>query len=242
MFEENLVESRLTHASATQRWTMFGSITLQSAIVVTLIALPLLHPERLVSHVETPLVFTPPPPRPPQPIVHQQAVSSAPSATPSIPVTMRPLIHTLLPSANPTTDTPPIIASGTVPFSAMGNGLPDALGTSTDSGTGVNVAPARPTASRVRVSEGVSAGLLLAPIRPIYPAIAKAARVSGTVVVEAIISKTGIIESLHVVSGPEMLRRAAIDAISAARYQPYRLNGEPTEVQTTITVNFTLGG
>lgn len=241
MFEENLVESRITHASATQRWTMLGSTALQIAVAATLIALPLLHPERLVSHVETPLVFTPPPPRPPQPPVQQQAVESMPSTVPSIPVTMRPMIHTLLPSSNPSTDAPPI-AFGTAPFGNMGNALPEALGTSEGTGTGVNVAPARPAASRVRVSEGVSAGLLLTPIRPVYPAIAKASRVSGTVVVEAIISKTGTIESLHVVSGPEMLRRAAMDAISAARYQPYRLNGEPTEVQTTITVNFNLGG
>ena len=82
--------------------------------------------------------------------------------------------------------------------------------------------------------------MLLTPIQPIYPAIARAAGIQGTVVVEAIISRTGAIESLHVVSGPAMLRRAAIHAIRAARYQPYLLNGEPTEVETTITVNFRL--
>ncbi len=60
--------------------------------------------------------------------------------------------------------------------------------------------------------------------------------------VEAIISKAGRIESLNVVSGPQMLRGAALEAIRAARYQPYRLNGEPTEVQTTITVNFRMEG
>jgi protein TonB len=85
------------------------------------------------------------------------------------------------------------------------------------------------------------AGMLLSPIRPVYPVIAKAAGVSGTVVVEAVISKSGTIESLHVISGPGMLREAALDAIRSARYQPFRLNGEPTEVQTTITVNFRLG-
>jgi protein TonB len=93
---------------------------------------------------------------------------------------------------------------------------------------------------RVTLSTGVTEGMLLSPIRPIYPPIAKAAHVSGTVVVEAIISKAGTIESLHVVSGSPMLREAAIEAIQAARYRPYRLNGEPTEVQTTITVNFLL--
>ena len=84
--------------------------------------------------------------------------------------------------------------------------------------------------------------MLITPIQPVYPAIAKTAHVEGTVVVEAVISRTGTIESLHVVSGPPMLQRAAIDAIQAARYQPYRLNGVPTEVQTTFNVNFRMGG
>jgi protein TonB len=84
--------------------------------------------------------------------------------------------------------------------------------------------------------------MLLVPIRPVYPVIARAAHVEGAVVVEAIISRAGTIESLHVVSGPLMLQAAALDAIREARYRPYRLNGEPTEVQTTITVNFRLGG
>jgi len=84
--------------------------------------------------------------------------------------------------------------------------------------------------------------MLLAPIRPVYPAIARAAGIQGTVVVEAVISQAGAIESLRVVSGPEMLRGAAVEAIRAARYRPYRLNGSPTAVETTITVNFTMGG
>jgi protein TonB len=84
--------------------------------------------------------------------------------------------------------------------------------------------------------------MLITPIRPIYPAIARAAHVSGSIVVEAVISKAGTIESLHAISGPEMLRAAALDAIRPARYKPFLLNGIPTEVQTTITVNFTMGG
>lgn len=83
--------------------------------------------------------------------------------------------------------------------------------------------------------------MLLSPIKPVYPAIARAARISGTVVVEAVISKAGTIESLRVLNGPDMLRAAALDAIRAARYRPYLLNGEPTEVQTTFTVNFRMG-
>ena len=84
--------------------------------------------------------------------------------------------------------------------------------------------------------------MLIAPIRPVYPSIAKAAHVEGAVVVEAVISQTGTIESLQVVSGPAMLRSAAVEAIREARYKPYRLNGQVTEVRTTITINFRMGG
>ncbi len=122
-------------------------------------------------------------------------------------------------------------------------GLPVGLDTS-DMGPhpGVTVGAARTANRPLSISSGVSAGMLIAPIRPVYPAIARAAHVEGTVVVEAIISRAGTIESLHVISGPMMLQSAAIDAIRAARYKPYRLNGEPMDVQTTITVNFRMGG
>ncbi len=120
----------------------------------------------------------------------------------------------------------------------MPAGVPDGV-SSVSSGPAVRVVAAVATLPKsVKVSEGVSVGMLLAPIRPTYPAIARAAGVQGAVVIEATISKAGAIESLHVVSGPEMLRGAAIEAIQSARYRPYRLNGEPTEVQTTITLNF----
>ncbi len=93
-----------------------------------------------------------------------------------------------------------------------------------------------------RVSAGVVAGLILSKTTPVYPPIAKAAHVSGTVVLHALISKTGTIDNLTVVSGPEMLRAAALDAVRQWRYKPYLLNGEPTEVDTTVTVNFNFGG
>jgi periplasmic protein TonB len=57
-----------------------------------------------------------------------------------------------------------------------------------------------------------------------------------------VISKTGTIEKLSVISGPEMLRANAISAVQTWRYKPYLLNGEPTEVDTQITVNFNFGG
>jgi protein TonB len=84
--------------------------------------------------------------------------------------------------------------------------------------------------------------MLLQKTVPIYPPIAKAARVQGTVVLQATISKTGTIENLQVVSGPAMLQQAAMDAVKQWRYRPYLLNNEPVEVDTTVNVIFTLGG
>jgi protein TonB len=93
-----------------------------------------------------------------------------------------------------------------------------------------------------RVSSGVMQGMILNKTQPTYPPIAKAAHVSGSVVLHAMISKTGTIDGLTVISGPEMLRPAALDAVRQWRYKPYLLNGEPTEVDTQITVNFNFGG
>ena len=85
-------------------------------------------------------------------------------------------------------------------------------------------------------------GNLIQEVRPVYPPIAKAARVSGTVVLQATISKSGTITNLRVVSGNAMLQQAALDAVRSWRYKPYLLNGEPVEVDTTINVVFNLGG
>jgi protein TonB len=95
---------------------------------------------------------------------------------------------------------------------------------------------------KVNISGGVAQGMLLNKTQPTYPPIAKAARVSGTVVLRATISKSGTIENLQVVSGPAMLQSAATDAVRSWRYRPYLLNGDPVEVETTVNVVFTLGG
>ena len=95
---------------------------------------------------------------------------------------------------------------------------------------------------KVNISAGVMQGMLLLKTQPVYPPIAKAARVQGTVVLQATISKTGSIDNLRVVDGPPMLRQSAIDAVKTWRYRPYLLNNEPVEVDTQINVIFTLGG
>jgi periplasmic protein TonB len=243
MFEDCLVESSADPISPSKRWTTFASISLQFAVAAVVIALPLLHPETLPFHVDSPKVLLPLPPKPPVPTVREERPASS-SASNSVPVQSRPLITpSLLPSRDlPTNDNPPPLAPAGTGMN-VSDGIPNAfLASNSGHGPRVSIAPPKAPAKLLHVSSGVSEGMLMAPIRPIYPAIAKAAHVEGTVVVEALISKTGTIESLHVVGGPPLLQSSALDAIRAARYQPYRLNGEPTEVQTTITVNFRIGG
>lgn len=237
MFEESLFESQHRVASPRKRWTAVASITVQAAAASLLILLPPLHTETLPKRANEINVAlpVPAPPVPPRNIAQRAATTVA---------SIVPLLGRMLvaPRITPSRiDTTPAPGTASSVLTGMGaSSLPGSLlGSGVGAGRPVVVTPAPvQKTGPVRVSAGVSAGLLLAPIKPIYPQIAKAAHVQGTVVVEAIISRTGSIESLHVVSGPAMLQTAAIEAIRAARYQPFQLNGEPTEVQTTITVNF----
>jgi protein TonB len=240
MFEDSLVESRVGQVSSSRRWTTLASVGLQVAVAGVLMVLPLLHPEAVPFRVEAPKVVMPLMPKPPVPVVveRESAASSLSVATHEV---MRSLIPTRLPGIRAAeNDVPPL-----APFGGgmrMPDGLPNGIAVGGRNGPVVSVASARGPVAPLHVSTGVLQGMLIAPIRPVYPAIAKAAGVQGTVVVEAVISRKGTIESLRVVSGPTMLQQAALDAIREARYQPFRLNGEATEVQTMITVNFRMGG
>ncbi len=239
MFEDSLFASRIGRVSSTKRWTFAASVGLQSVAVAGLMVLPLLHPELMSTRLDPPKVLMPLMPKPPVPVVTER-MSGAESSSVVLPsVTEVATTTSLLPSLHPIAGDPPMVGLiGT--RMAMLDGLPSGMGGFGD-GHGPMVT-VRPAPGPLHVSTGVSEGMLLAPIRPVYPAIARAAGVHGTVMVEAVISREGKIESLRVVSGPAMLQGAAIDAIREARYRPYRLNGEPTEVQTTITVNFVMGG
>jgi protein TonB len=140
-------------------------------------------------------------------------------------------------------DAAPPPMAGVAGMTGMGSGTGVPGGVMGGIGTAptpvVKVAPPKGPA---RVSSGVVSGLKISGASPVYPPIAKAAHVSGAVVLHAVISKTGTIEKLEVISGPEMLRTAATEAVQTWRYKPYLLNGDPTEVDTQITVNFNFGG
>lgn len=93
---------------------------------------------------------------------------------------------------------------------------------------------------RVRVSSGVSSGLLVSKVAPMYPPDARDERIQGTVVLQAIIDKDGNVSSLQLISGHPVLAPAAMEAVRQWRYRPYLLYGQPIDMKTMIRVNFRL--
>ncbi len=131
---------------------------------------------------------------------------------------------------------PPTMSIDAAGADGLGGGGANANVLSGRSQPTVKFVPAKPIA----VSSGVAAGMLILRTPPVYPSIAKAARVGGTVLLHATISKNGTIKDVHVVSGPAMLQQAAVDAVRNWRYRPYMLNNEPIEVETSVNVVFSL--
>ena len=149
-------------------------------------------------------------------------------------------------------DTTPILNERPIPAAPdLGSGVPGAVPTT---GRGVTnsivdflkvaappPAPTPVTTHPIRISQ-MAAGSLIHRVQPEYPEIARQARIQGAVQLRAIISRAGTIQNLTVESGAPMLIPSALKAVRQWRYRPYLLNGEPVEVDTQITVNFTLGG
>jgi len=235
MFEDSLVESTGRIHTRSGRYAA-GSFVLETALVAVLILIPYVFPDVLPhKFLSVPLIAPPPA----VPIASVQRVTAAPAsrseefqhtlvAPPTIPTTIAHIVDVMPPGPIISDLGPSIGVPGANPLTAMTP--PPAL----------RVHPAKP-GGPLHVSEGVAAGQLIVPIQPRYPAIGIATHTQGTVVVAAIISTEGRIESLRVVSGPPMLVSAAVEAIRQARYRPWKLNGEPVEVETTINVVFSLG-
>jgi len=211
-----------------------------------MILIPLIFTEALPrTQLMTFLVAPPPPPPPPPPpavmpvrvvkVIQTDIVNGQLRTPTKIPQKVQMIKEDEAP--------PPVMSTGGVvggvvggvPGGSMGGVIGGMLNTPT-------VAPKIATPTRVRVSSGVSQGLLVRRIQPNYPPLARQARIQGTVILQATISKEGNIENLQLVSGHPMLAPAAIDAVKQWKYKPYLLNGEPVEVETQVQVNFTLSG
>jgi periplasmic protein TonB len=225
------------------------SFIINILVIIVMLLIPLAFTEQLPSaQLLTFLVAPPPPPPPPPPAAAQvqkvvkqiqtDLLNNGELRTPSkIPQKIQMIKEEEAP--------PPMPAGGGVVGGVPGgipggqmNGVIGSVITSTNLAAVPKFVPVVP--QRIRISAGVTRGLLIQRVEPAYPTLAKAARVQGDVVLSAIIDANGQIKNLQLVSGHPMLVPAAIAAVKQWRYKPYLLNGQPVEVETTITVIFTL--
>ncbi len=234
MFDQ-LVVSSVQKNRTNKPWTVTLSALIQVAIVGIMILIPLIYTEALPTGMLSTFLVAPPPPPPPPP----PAPKTQPIVRPRIVTPQRMVAPTVIPkNIAIVKDAAPDIAS-----TGVEGGVPGGIGGGVLSGILAAPPPPKPvTPQRIRVGGNVQAASLVHQVQPIYPQIARTAHISGTVILHAIIAKDGTIQELSYVTGPALLMRSAMDAVREWRYKPTLLNGEPVEVETTISVEFTLGG
>ena len=245
MFEDSLLESG-GRLKTKRGMTTTISFILQIGILIVMVLIPLIFTEALPrTQLMTFLVAPPPPPPPPPPAaapvkVVRQIQTDIVNGQLRTPTKIPQKVQMIKEDEAP----PPVMATsgvvGGVPGGVPGGQMGGVIG-GIISSTPVAV-PKVATPQRVRVSQGVSTGLLVRKVNPTYPPLARQARIQGTVILQAEISKAGDIQNLRLISGHPMLAPAAIEAVKQWKYKPYLLNGEPVEVETTVQVNFTLSG
>ena len=236
MFEDSLMESG-GRIKTNQKWTGLLSTVIQLGLVGFLVLLPLIFTEALPKgQLTTWLVAPPPPPPPPPPaapqIQHVQKVSEIVDGQLHAPTKIPKKVQMIQEEEQPAPSTGVVGGVvGGVPGGSAGGVIGGIIGSAAPP-------PKVATPRKWRVSSGVAEGLKVHDVQPTYPQMARIAHIQGDVILQATISKTGVIENLHGVQGHPILIQAAMDAVKQWKYRPYILNGEPVEVETTIKVQF----
>jgi protein TonB len=239
MFEQTFINN---NGRTRKPWTVAVSLALQTGVVAVLLIYPLLHPEVLHLNVEVPVHVSLTPLTTMKPPETRAVARSAPMMIP------RPVFNapTAMPTHVPahigvvdTTDAPPtdFVTTGLAGPSPIAGIVPELPQRAPSPAPSVKPAP---QAGPVRVGIGVQAAKLIFGPKPHFSPLALAARIQGTVKLQAIIAADGSIQNLRVMSGPPLLTGSALDAVKQWRYQPTLLNGAPVEVITEIDVVFTL--
>jgi protein TonB len=246
MFDD-LVESTAVAKRTNKSWTVLLSAIIQGGILFVLILIPLIYTEALPKQLLTTFLVAPaPPPPPPPPAAAVQRIVKPIARIIQAGKMMAPTVIPKKVAMIKEEELPPDVGAagvvggvpGGIPGGQAGGVLGGIIG-----GTGSNLPPPpKPTQQRIRVGGNVQSAKMIRQVQPVYPQIAKTAHVQGTVLLHAVISKDGSVQELQYVSGPPLLMKAAMDAVREWRYQPTLLNGEPVEVETTISVIFSLGG
>lgn len=240
MFEQTFVHGA---AEVRKPWSMAVSLTGQLILVGIVVTVPLMQTARIA--------FSPPvilynPPRPAPPPVKVEVQATAQAAASIVRAVFQPSFAA--PRHIPATiatiaEGDPLLPVPTTIADPIGNFVPGMTisGLVAVAPPRVETAPVKPTApTSIRTSTGVQQALLIHEVKPLYPQLARQARVSGIVRLAAVIARDGSIQRLQLVNGPPLLVKAALDAVQQWRYKPTLLSGEPVEVITEIVVNFTL--
>jgi protein TonB len=157
------------------------------------------------------------------------------SSEPKSALPKRPAVIQVKAGSHTAPKVPPVQSQPTPPSLTLNSGGSDAaLSTIVAADT---PAP-RPSPGVMRISQGVSQGLVVRKVSPVYSQTALQLHKEGAVELMATISKDGAVTGVRVLSGDLMLANSAVEAVKQWKYRPYLLNGEPVEIQTQITVNF----
>ncbi len=236
MFEDSTFESNGKIRTRSSKWAL-AALILNCSILALIILLPLIYPEAIHSKEISTLLFVPQPPTQiteaskPEPVHTKLPDSNFMKSQLIVPRLIPKGINAPRERDPDFFNCPDCVPGGPVSILNPGSGAPNIF---------KHNPPPVVTPHSIRVSTLVVEGMIIQKTIPIYPAIARETRTQGTVMLAAVISKTGAIESLRVISGPAMLQEAAYNAVKNWRYRPYLLNGEAVEVETSVNVVFKL--
>jgi len=235
IFRDSLIES--VRKSQRNPWAAVGSLGFPLFFLVTLVVAPFYFTDPLPKRELLTMLYVPPASAAVSNVTRLRVPTTANAAT-------RTSIPNPVPKAQEAPPPPVDTASGVVGGVPGGvvSGVPGGALSEVLGGTrSVPVLAKTPDPTkRLRVASRVAAANLIHDVPPIYPPEAGRARIEGTVVLLAMIGKDGTVRDVRVQSGSPALAQAAIDAVKQWRYRPYLLNGEPVEVDSQITINFTL--
>ena len=240
---EYMLESSLVKRGKRNPWAYLLSLVVQIVVIGVMILIPLLYTEALPTHELLGFLVAPPPPPPPPPPAAAQPIQRIIRRVTQMEAGKLRAPKTIPKEIAIVKDEPipegMVGVVGGVPGGVPGGQMGGVLGGVLGGLTGP--APPKPEApKRIRVSTGVQEAKLTNRVTPVYPPIAKQARIQGVVQLEAIIAEDGSIQNLRVVEGHPLLAQSALNAVSQWHYEPTLLNNEPVQVVTIINVVFKL--
>src|SRR3984957_19646648 len=230
MFNE-LIESSLQKNKTYTGWSVIVSAIIQVSALSILILIPLIYTQALPKAMLATLLVAPPPPPPPPPPPVKDIIKPVARLIQSGKL-MQPGAIPKDVAVFKEAELPPDIINNANQSGVFG-GIP---GQGLMAGDPVAPPPNAATPARIKQGGAVTAASIITQTRPVYPPLARQARIQGTVVLHAIIDKDGQVAKLEVISGHPLLVQSALDAVKQWRYKPTQLNGDPVEVDTTIQV------